>query len=135
MASSFRSPGRLFRAATRRWLGPFAASRKIVKVTVRDQEFRIVRELTSEPELAAFRNLWAALVEADQRPAAPPPGRALYKLQIQSIQSGRRANATWFYSSGGTVELLAIWRAIWIAPLYRTPSPAAFEALLRGDRS
>jgi len=128
------SPGRLFRAATRRWLGPFAASRKIVKVTVRDQEFRIVRELTSQADLTAFRELWSAMVEADRSLWSQVAERRYYKLSIESIgRGGRTGSATWFYFSGGYIKLLAIWRAIWVAPLYRTASPTALETTFSLD--
>jgi len=36
-------------------------------------------------------------------------------------------------SPGGYVKLLAVVRAIWVGPLYQTPTPDAFEALLRAD--
>ena len=128
------SPGRLFRTATHRSLGPFAYSRGIVKVTVRDKDSRIVRVLTSERDLAAFRALWAALVEADPGSWTPPPGAPYYRLTIQSVgRSGGGVSASWFYFPGGYIRLLAILRAIWVAPLYRTPSSTAFEALLRAD--
>ncbi len=126
------TPGKVFRVATRRWLGPAASADSIVKVTVRDAESRVVRVIESERDLAAFRTLWAGLAEAD--PGASPPPSPWYKLQMQYIRSGGRTeNASWFYFPGGTIKLLAIVRAAWIAPLYRTPAPAAFEALLRGD--
>jgi hypothetical protein len=130
------TPGSLFRTATRRWFGPAADADRIAKVTVRDEDFQVVRVLDSERELAAFRKLWAALVEADSRPWTPPPDRPYYKLNIQLIGfGGRTENASWFYFPGGCVKLLAVVRAIWIAPLYRMPSPGAFEELLRGDPS
>ena len=131
------SPGRLFRAATRRWLGPATDADSVVKVTVRDEELHIVRVLDSQRDLAAFRRLWAALVEADSSSWSPPPGgRPYYKLQIQLIgRGGRTENASWFYFPDGSIKLLAVLRAIRIAPLYRTPTPGAFEALLRGDPS
>ena len=129
------SLGRLIRAATRRWLGPAAAAGGIVKVTVRDEHSQVVRVLEAERDLAAFRALWAALIEADPRSSTPPPGGPYYKLAIQwTARGGRMHGSSWFYYPGGFVKLLAIWRAIWAAPLYRTPSPDAFEALLHPDR-
>jgi hypothetical protein len=130
------SPGRLFRTATRRWLGLVRTADRIVKVTVRDENFQLVRVIDAERDLAVFCKLWAALVEADPDSWSPKPGQPYYKLGIQSIQRGvRTANAEWFYFPGGYIQLLAIWRAIWVAPLYRMPSPDAFEALLRGNPS
>jgi hypothetical protein len=130
------SPGKLFRAATRRWFGPLAGTERIVKVTVRDADSHVIRVIESERDLAAFRALWAGLVETDPGASAPPPERPYYKLAIQWIGRGDRGGSpSWFYFPGGYIELLAIWRAISVAPLYRTPSPDAFEALLGADPS
>jgi hypothetical protein len=128
------SPGKLVRAVTRRWLGPLARDRTIVRVTVRDQDFRVVRVLASEHDLAAFSELWAAMTEADLRSWALPPGRSHHKLDIQwRDRSRRRRTSRWLYHPGGFVNLVAIGRAIWVAPLYRMPSPNAFETLLRSQ--
>jgi len=130
------SPGKLFRAAARRWFGPLAGTEGIVKVTVRDADFHVVRVIESERDLAAFRALWAALVETDPGSWAAPPGRQYYKLAIEWIGRGGRAeSSSWFYFPGGSIKLLAVLRAISVASLYRTPSPGAFEALLRADPS
>jgi len=132
------SAGKLFRAATRRWLGPTADPDSIVKVTVRNEEARVVRVLTSERDLAAFRALWAGLVEVDPRSSRPPPEwRPCYRLSIERVgRGGRTAHATWFYSPvGGYIQMLAIIRAVCVAPLYRRPSPDAFEAILRPEQA
>jgi hypothetical protein len=95
------SPGKLFRAATRRWFGPAVYADRIVKVTVRDQNSQVVRVLDSERDLAAFRDLWAALVEVDDPGSQiPPPERPYNKLNIQFIERrGRTQRAIWFYFS------------------------------------
>jgi hypothetical protein len=130
------SPGKIFRAATRCWIGPLAHTRSIVKVTVRDQNFQIVRVLASEADLAAFRALWSALIEVDPRSWTPAPGQPHQSLIIEwSGRGGRARSSHWFYHPGGFVNLLAILPAIWVAPLYRTPDPEAFEAMLGGGRS
>jgi hypothetical protein len=130
------SPGKTFRAATRRWIGPLARTGGIVKVTVRDQNFQIVRVLASEADLAAFRALWSALIEVDLRSWTPAPGQPHHSLIIEwSGRDGRARSSHWFYHPGGFVNLLAILPAIWVAPLYRTPDPDAFEAMLRTDPS
>jgi hypothetical protein len=126
------SPGQLLRSALSRWFGPAANAGSIVKVTVRDEDSRIVHVIDSERDLAAFRALWAALAEAEPGPSAPPMGRPYYKLQIQyARRGGRIEHASWFYFPGGAVQLLAVMRSVLVAPLYRTPTPDAFEALLR----
>jgi hypothetical protein len=125
------SPGKLFRSVVSRWFGPAANAGSIVKVTVRDEDSRVVRVIDSERDLAAFRALWAALAEADPGSSAPPLGRPYYKLQIEYARRGRIEHASWFYFPGGAVRLLAVMRSVLVAPLYRTPDPDAFEALLR----
>jgi hypothetical protein len=127
------SPGKVFRSATRGWYSPFARPDRIVNVTVRDQDFQLVRVLDSERDLVAFRELWAVLIEVDRGPYTWQRGQPYYKLTLQSIGLGRRTeNASWFYfPSDGYLKLLAVVRAIWVGPLYQTPTPDAFEALLR----
>ena len=129
------APGKTLRAATRNWIGPFARTRRIVKVTVRDQNFQILRVLKSEPDLAAFRALWSELIEVDPRSGTPALEQAHHSLIIEWSERGGRARSShWFYHPGGFVTLLAVLPAIWVAPLYRTPEPEAFAALLRTDQ-
>ena len=128
------SPGRLFRAATRGWYGPFARPDRIVNVTVRGQDLQPVHVLDSARDLVAFRELWAALIEVDRGAYTWQHGQPYYRLAIQSIGlGGRTEHASWFYFPGGYIKLLAVMRAIWVGPLYRTVTPDAFEALLRAD--
>ena len=127
--------GKLFRAATRRWLGPFADARTIVKVTVRDQEFHIVRELTAAHDLAAFRELWSGMTEVDPKSWPPAATRTHYKLDVQwTGPDGRSNSSRWLYHPGGFVNLVAIWPAIWVASLYRMPTPDALEITFGLDR-
>ncbi len=129
-ASLSASPnlGKLFRTATRRWLGLFADTRTIVNVTVRDKEFRIVRELTAQRDLAGFRELWSGMAEFDPTSWPPAATRAHYKLDVQwTGRDGRLHSSRWLYHPGGFVNLVAIWPAIWVAPLYRMPTPDALE--------
>jgi hypothetical protein len=141
MASSQDEPVRMtfslskiFRAATRRWFGPLTRTHRIIKVTVRDENFGVVRVLKSERDLTSFRALWSAMIEVDPRLWTPPPGEAFHNLIIECIgRGGRMESSHWFYHPGGFVRLLAILPAIWVAPLYRTPAAKSFEALLRPD--
>jgi hypothetical protein len=127
------SPGKTFRAATRNWIGPFARTRRIVKVTVRDQNFQVVRVLASEPSLIAFRAAWSALIEIDPASWTPAQGQPHYNLIVEWRERGDRVHSNhWFYHPGGFLNLLAVLPAIWVAPLYRSPNPEAFEALLAG---
>jgi cytidylate kinase len=75
------STGKLFRAATLRWFGPASDADRILKVTVSDENSHVVRVIDSQRDLAAFRQLWSALVEADA------PSRS---SRIQSIRRGVR---------------------------------------------
>ena len=129
------SLGSLFRTLTRHSIGPFARSRVIVAVTVRDEDFRVVRQLSSDRELTAFRTLWYALVETDRATWTAPDGRAHFKLDVRHRSPDGRLHANrWLYHPDGCVNALAIFRKIWVAPLYRMPDPAAFEALLRDGK-
>jgi hypothetical protein len=131
------SPGQLFRKAISPWFGPTASAGSIVKVTVRDEDFQLIRVIDSERDLTAFRALWGGLVEADPGSVAPPPGSLpYYKLNIETAGRGRQTrSASWFYfPRSGTIQLLAVIRSVLVAPLYRTPTPDAFEALLRAER-
>jgi hypothetical protein len=126
------SIGACFRTHTRRWISPFARSRVITCVTVSDEKFQIIRQLSSEAELAAFRALWLALIEVDRSDRKPSKDRVHLAMDIQHRgRGGRLYGHRWFYHSDGYVTLLAIIRAIWVGPLYRTSDPHAFEALLR----
>jgi hypothetical protein len=88
------SAGKLFRAATLRWFGPASDGDRILKVTVSDENSHVVRVIDSQRDLAAFRQLWSALVEADAPSRSSQPGRPYYKLGIQSIRrSVRTENA------------------------------------------
>lgn len=128
------SPGKVFRAATGSWYGPFARLDRIVNVAVRDHDFQLVRVLEAERDLIAFRALWGSLVEVECDAYTWQRGQPFYKFAIKSIGAGGRANnASWYYFPGGYFKLLAVMRAISVAPLYQAPMPDAFEALLRAD--
>jgi hypothetical protein len=59
-------------------------------------------------------------------------GEPHFKLSIQSVRRGGGTdNASWYYFRGGHLGLLAVMRAVWVAPLDRAPTPDAFETLLR----
>jgi hypothetical protein len=127
------SPGKVFRAATRGWHGPFARPEMIIKVAVHD-DVQLLRMLDAERDLAAFRQLWATFVEVDCGSYTWQREQPYYKLAIESLGLGGRIDhASWYYFPGGYLKLLAVMRAIWVAPLYRAAAPETFEALLRGD--
>ena len=94
------------------------AAGEIERVGVLDAQFRPVSTLTSAADLAAFSGLWAARVEESSRTSIA----ADYKIDIRS--EGR--SVRWLYDSEGFVQVLSVQQR----PVYRLPSPAAFNALL-----
>jgi hypothetical protein len=103
------SIGKVVRAIIRRWWGPVARARKIVKVTVRDQDFRIIKVITSDRDLAAFHEMWSEMIEAERKLWTPSSGRFHYTLDIQSTgRNSRTRNNRWHYHSDGLLSLLAI---------------------------
>jgi hypothetical protein len=91
----------------------------IERVMVRDSDFRPIRTIAGGPDLATFSELWAARV---QQGATDKP-RLDYKIDIQS--NGRTVR--WLYDPAGFALVLSIGKT----PIYRLPSPAAFNELLR----
>jgi hypothetical protein len=73
-------------------MGPFARPHRIVNVAVRDQDFQLVRVLEAERDLIAFRALWASLVDVDRDVYTWQRGQPYYKLAIESIGPGGRAD-------------------------------------------
>jgi hypothetical protein len=94
------------------------AAGEMERVGVLDAEFRPVSTLTSAGELAAFNAPWAARVEESGRASVA----ADYKIDIQT--GGR--SVRWLYDSEGFVQVLSAGQR----PVYRLPSPTAFNALL-----
>jgi hypothetical protein len=120
------STGKLIRALLWRWKGPPARARIIVRVSVRDHNFQLVKVITSDGDLASFRKMWSTLVEADPGLCRQAASGVHYKLDIQWASHGSR----WLYDPAGFVRVLGIWRAIWVAPLYRMPTPGEFNRIL-----
>ena len=104
-----------------------AAGADTAKVTVFDKEFRPVRAITSDRELATFNELWSRRVIAGPEVAF----RSLYKFNI--YRNGR--STSWLYDPAGLVQVLSKQKS----PVYRLPSVAEFNALLvvpsRSDQS
>jgi hypothetical protein len=105
------------------WL-PFPFKRKIDQVIVRhmhNTDSSIARTMTSAEELEAFRALWSS------RKKLPPntPLQVQYKF---TILSGGRGD-TWFYDPSGLAQVLTKART----PVYRLPSPEAFNRLIGAD--
>jgi hypothetical protein len=117
--------GKYFRA----FLRLFFPYTDIAKVTIRDPRFQVVKEIDGGDDLAAFRRMWDDRIEADpglwKAAGQEFYGHGAYKLDIRRADSGSR----WLYHPTGLTKVLAIWRAIWVAPLYRVRSPEEFNKL------
>jgi hypothetical protein len=102
----------------------------IVKVTVRDPQFQVIKEIDGGGDLAAFRRMWDDRVEADpglwKSAGQAHYGHGAYKLDIRRAKSSSR----WHYHPSGLTKVLAIWRSILVAPLYRLRTPPEFNKLV-----
>jgi len=76
-----------------------AVADDVMRVTVRDAEFRPIRTITSAPDLAVFSELWAARMKESANAAMRPD----YKIDIQSD----RRSARWLYDPAGLVQVLS----------------------------
>jgi hypothetical protein len=97
---------------------------KITRVMVwhLDPDPQVLRTLASAEELEAFTELWSTRVTLGN---VPKPD-ASYRFYI-----GReRRGDSWYYNPEGFVWMLTIQRK----PLYRLPSPEAFNTLLGIER-
>jgi len=63
-----------------------AVADDVMRVTVRDAEFRPIRTITSAPDLAVFSELWAARMKESANAAMRPD----YKIDIQSDRRSAR---------------------------------------------
>jgi hypothetical protein len=107
------------------WM-PFPFNRKIDQVIVRDvrnADSSIVRTIVSAEELESFRALWST------RKKLPPdtPMHVQYKF---TILSGGRSDS-WLYDPSGLTQVLTKART----PVYRLPSPEAFNRLIGAGQS
>jgi hypothetical protein len=126
--------GKRFRAVAWRLRQLFPIA-DIVKITVRDERFRPIRTLESGPELEAFGEFWSHRAEADFALWTSPGLRSTYKIDIRRFDArqARHSASRWLYDPRGLARLLAIWRPLWVAPLYTLPVPADFNKLLGLD--
>jgi hypothetical protein len=118
--------GKHFRAFLRLFF-PYS---DITKVTIRDPHFQVIKEIDGGDDLAAFRRMWDDRIEAApelwKAAGQETYGHGAYKLDIRRAESDSR----WLYHPTGLTKVLAIWRAIWVAPLYRLRSPQEFNKLV-----
>lgn len=94
-----------------------AVARRIARVTVRDADFRPVREISSELNLAAFTEHWAS-----RRQSATAAFRPEFKIDIQYDRRSER----WLYDPAGFIRVLSKSET----PVYQLESPSTFNALL-----
>lgn len=90
---------------------------KLSRVTVRDADFRPVREISSELNLAEFSKHWAG-----RRQSATATIRPGYKIDIQYDDRSER----WLYDPAGFIRVLSKSTT----PVYQLESPSTFNAVL-----
>lgn len=94
-----------------------AVAESAAKVIVLDADFRQIKIIASDPDLAAFNEHWAT-----RRRSAYLAMQAEYKIDIQY---GKRSER-WLYDPAGVARVLSKKKT----PLYRLESPSAFNELL-----
>ncbi|MGY8668165.1 hypothetical protein Q3C01_38175 [Bradyrhizobium sp. UFLA05-109] len=91
------------------WQVIWGRSAPATKIAVLDGQSRIVREITSDRELAMFDDLWSRRVDA----GAGAIMRHSYKLQI--VRNGR--STSWLYDPAGLTQVLAVHkRSVYLLP-------------------
>jgi hypothetical protein len=99
-----------------------ALAQDISKVTVRDQDFQLVKTLTSARDLAVFNELWSAKTVQESASGS----RFLYKIDVE--RGG--CSVRWLYDLAGFLQVLTVTRT----PLYGLAAPQVFNKLLAIDK-
>lgn len=105
--------------------GAVAAPAEVHRVVVRDSEFRVVSEISSEPDMAKFQQHWSSKVTTTLN-SVQPYSAFKYKLDISSGTGAGR----WLYNPNGLLVKLDKRDR----PILQINDPHAFNALL-GIRS
>jgi hypothetical protein len=113
----------VLRAITARRWGPASRAADIERVTVRGPHDREVKTISTDADLAAFRQMWSRMIEVEPELWSGADGNHL-------VISRNDYTSRWLYDPAGLLKSLAIWRSIWVAPLYRMPSADTFNRLL-----
>ena len=95
----------------------------ITSVTVRDAQFKVVKQLTAS-ELAAFERHWSSKVEV--KASLEDAGGRHFKLDVERGEKGNR----WLYQTSGYVEVLSVLKK----PVYRVREPESFNELIGAKR-
>jgi hypothetical protein len=109
---------KLFVACTFLSLSACAAD-DVAQVSVRDSDFRPVKTLVSEPDLARFRELWSKKIKLSSEVKA----NFNYKLDLVTQGSG---GGRWLYDPAGLVQALSVKQT----SMYKISSPEEFNKLL-----
>jgi hypothetical protein len=88
-------------------------------VTVRDNEFRILKTIASDTDVSLFSDLWSKKKREPYR----APITFAYKIDIQLKPKGGRR---WLYDPAGVVQVLSKQEV----PSFRLESPEHFNRLL-----
>lgn len=106
------------------WLR-FPLGRKIDQVVVRDlrhADAPVIRTIDSAEELKAFHTIWS------NRENLPPETAVQVQYKFELLSGGQ--GDAWLYDPAGLARVLSKART----PVYRLPSPEAFNGLLGIDR-
>jgi hypothetical protein len=104
-------------------MGGFAAPAPITKVSVRDDQFQVVKVL-APAELAEFRRQWESKREVET--SLSRVGGQHVKLDIERQDSQGR----WLYRTTGYVQLLSKQAK----PVYKLQDPATFNRLIGAEK-
>jgi hypothetical protein len=96
-----------------------ACSEKITRVSVRDQEFREIKVLSTQSELSRFEEIWSKRTKQDT------PSRIEWPFKLDIRDSGS-AGSRWMYNPEGWTQLLSVKET----PLYKLSSPEDLNKLL-----
>lgn len=91
---------------------------ELTGVTLRNQDFEVVKVISDQAALQAFERSWKA--KTTSTPPATP--RWTYKLDL----AGKGARARWLYDPAGYVQVLTEAKS----PIYAIPNPEAFRELV-----
>ncbi len=97
-----------------------AAETRMQEITVRDNEFAVLRIINTADRLAKVQELWDSLIPIDELPNTD----WTHKLDIRSDSIGGR----WLYSEEGYIAKLN-YR---LKPIYKVPDVKSFNAIFLG---
>jgi hypothetical protein len=102
---------------------------QLVKVTVWDARFNLIKTIETDAELAAFSAVWSQKLKLPRGTKAPWE----YYLDLREVKGRKHASKRLLYDPHGFAKVLAIpFLGIYI-PVYRIASPDELNRLLGVD--